>query len=152
MVAAVDATAIDIAAVDGTTLNGAAVVDRAVIGAEVVEVRAVDGLAVNGAAVDALIIVVAAPEETACTAELDTTGETVNVAALSERNVWLADVGGATVDGKIVDGTAVNCVVLIGEDADCTGVERAVTEVATVESTSVDKIAVNEKYLTITFR
>ena len=45
-----------------------------------------------------------------------------------------------------------NCAVLIGADADCTGVEGAATEVATVESTSVDKIAVNEKYFTITFR
>ena len=152
MVAAVDGTAVDIAAVDGTTLDVAAVADRAVIGAEVIEVTAVDGVAVNGAAVDAWIIVVAAPEETASTAELDTTGETVNVAAVSETNVWLASVVGATVDGKIVDGTAVNCVVVIGADADCTGVERAVTEVATVGSTSVDKIAVNEKYFTITFR
>ena len=152
MVAAVDGSAVDIAAVDGTTLDGAAVADRAVIGAEVVEVTADDGVAVNGAAVDALIIVDAAPEETSSTAELDTTGEIVNIAAVSETNVWLASVVGATVDGKIVDGTAVNCVVLLGADADCTGVERAVTEVATVESTSVDKIAVNEKYMTITFR
>ena len=115
------------------------------------EVTAVDGEAVNDARVVSPTRVDGAAEETVGSTELTITVETASVAAVSVTKVWLRNVVGAAVDGNIVDETAMCSVVVNGAAVDCTGVDKAPREVASVESTSEEKTAVKYESFEIRF-